>query len=304
FLTHFFCVALAPFVIYYGNAGIRALGRRSTKAYEQQIKVLREEIDERVDQLKKKTAYDSPGSPGSPLASPLAGRGVSQPANGLAAMRNAQAASMGMAAPVPQPVFGQPVASGVVRTSQANMSAVRSESEPRPWLDKLVEGLVGETGPQEKYALICRHCFAHNGLVLPDEVNVIQYTCPKCGKFNPSRRALQEEEEGRGRRLSNGAGEFYSDDDGEPMVEEQVDYEYLEDDEMSPVRKSRHARKPRPESKSPVGVQLASDEDVEADDEKPSDEQQPKDDLPPEPETPTKPKKHTKRKGQAHAKGK
>ncbi|KAJ1927770.1 hypothetical protein EC988_010211, partial [Linderina pennispora] len=175
------------------------VGRRAVSGYEKQIKKLRQEINERVDELKKKTAYDStktlvdryssaargqpearrrtePAAPaGSPQASPLAGRGKSQPANGLMAMRNAQAASMGGSAmaTVPLPVF-QPVESGVVRTQAAQPP--RAGSEPRPWLDKLVEGLVGDTGPQDKYALICRYCFAHNGLVLPDEVDVIQYS--------------------------------------------------------------------------------------------------------------------------------
>ncbi|KAJ2812104.1 hypothetical protein GGI24_006725, partial [Coemansia furcata] len=56
----------------------------------------------------------------------------------------------------------------------------------------LVDQLVGDSsGVDEKYALICRHCYAHNGLVLFEEINDIQYTCPKCGKFNPSNRAIR-----------------------------------------------------------------------------------------------------------------
>ncbi|KAJ2896981.1 hypothetical protein IWW38_001858, partial [Coemansia aciculifera] len=56
----------------------------------------------------------------------------------------------------------------------------------------LVNQLVGDSsGVDEKYALICRHCYAHNGLVFVDEINDIQYNCPKCGKFNPSNRALR-----------------------------------------------------------------------------------------------------------------
>ncbi|ORX72487.1 hypothetical protein DL89DRAFT_113669 [Linderina pennispora] len=316
FPQHCLAVLLGPFIIYYGNYAIRMVGRRAVSGYERQIKKLRQEINERVDELKKKTAYDStktlvdryssaargqpearrrtePAAPaGSPQASPLAGRGKSQPANGLMAMRNAQAASMGgnAMATVPQPVF-QPVASGVVRTQAAQPP--RTGSEPRPWLDKLVEGLVGDMGPQDKYALICRHCFAHNGLVLPDEVDVIQYSCPKCGKFNPSRRALDEQ-----RRRSDVVDEFYSDKDGEPMEEEAVDYEYMEDDEASPVRKSRREKKPRQEAR-PAGSQSDNDKAAEADDEHPSAQQEPQNDLPPE--TPTKPEKQTmspvKRKG-------
>ncbi|KAG2226123.1 hypothetical protein INT45_011740, partial [Circinella minor] len=58
----------------------------------------------------------------------------------------------------------------------------------RQWYDKLVDALVGEEGPETKYALICRHCFMHNGLVLPQEIDYIQYTCPNCKQFNPARK--------------------------------------------------------------------------------------------------------------------
>jgi hypothetical protein len=44
----------------------------------------------------------------------------------------------------------------------------------RQWYDKLVDALVGEDGPETKYALICNHCSAHNGLVLPQEIETIR----------------------------------------------------------------------------------------------------------------------------------
>lgn len=50
------------------------------------------------------------------------------------------------------------------------MSAPRTITKERQWYDKLVDALVGEEGPETKYALICQHCFAHNGLVLPQEI--------------------------------------------------------------------------------------------------------------------------------------
>lgn len=67
------------------------------------------------------------------------------------------------------------------------MSAPRTITKERQWYDKLVDALVGEEGPETKYALICQHCFAHNGLVLPQEIAHIQYTCPHCKQFNPAR---------------------------------------------------------------------------------------------------------------------
>ncbi|KAF8944203.1 hypothetical protein BGZ47_004534 [Haplosporangium gracile] len=63
-----------------------------------------------------------------------------------------------------------------------------SLSNERHWYDKIVDVIVGEEGPDTKYALICGQCFAHNGLALPQEIEDIQYTCPKCNFFNASRR--------------------------------------------------------------------------------------------------------------------
>lgn len=41
------------------------------------------------------------------------------------------------------------------------------------WFDKVLDVLVGEVGAETKYALVCSRCFAHNGLVLPQEVESI-----------------------------------------------------------------------------------------------------------------------------------
>ncbi|KAJ7356510.1 hypothetical protein DFH08DRAFT_849256 [Mycena albidolilacea] len=66
----------------------------------------------------------------------------------------------------------------------------------RGWFDAFADVLVGpDDTPQidkekQKFALICAKCFSHNGLV-PEVVWAdAQYTCPKCGHFNPSARNL------------------------------------------------------------------------------------------------------------------
>ncbi|KAJ1923118.1 hypothetical protein IWQ60_006089 [Tieghemiomyces parasiticus] len=69
------------------------------------------------------------------------------------------------------------------RMPPASMAAGNSP-QSRAWYDKLVDKIVGDEGPETKYALVCRNCFAHNGLVLPDEIQHTQYVCPKCGYFN------------------------------------------------------------------------------------------------------------------------
>lgn len=52
-------------------------------------------------------------------------------------------------------------------------------TEPQ-WYDKIVDALVGDAGPETKYALICGHCFNHNGLVAKEEFDTIR----KCIHIN------------------------------------------------------------------------------------------------------------------------
>ncbi|CAO3653922.1 unnamed protein product [Mucor hiemalis] len=82
------------------------------------------------------------------------------------------------------------------KKTQIKVAPTNQQHEPQPqqpqqqqWYDKVVDALVGDSGPETKYALICTHCYAHNGLVLPQEVDEIQYTCPHCHQFNPSRKS-------------------------------------------------------------------------------------------------------------------
>ncbi|KAI7866014.1 hypothetical protein BDF14DRAFT_1817697 [Spinellus fusiger] len=49
----------------------------------------------------------------------------------------------------------------------------RPPSQPQ-WYDRLVDALVGEDSPESKYALICGHCYTHNGLVLVQEMETIR----------------------------------------------------------------------------------------------------------------------------------
>lgn len=57
----------------------------------------------------------------------------------------------------------------------------------RGTVDKLVDYLVGD-GPSNRYALICKHCYSHNGMALQEEFEYIAFKCPFCGTFNPSRK--------------------------------------------------------------------------------------------------------------------
>lgn len=64
---------------------------------------------------------------------------------------------------------------GAIQPRQPQMPPPQQQQpQVRHWYDKLVDALIGEEGPETKYALICRHCFAHNGLVLPQEIEHIR----------------------------------------------------------------------------------------------------------------------------------
>lgn len=53
----------------------------------------------------------------------------------------------------------------------------------RHWYDKIVDVIVGDEGPESKYALICSKCYVHNGLVLPQEIDDIRKTFIRYSSF-------------------------------------------------------------------------------------------------------------------------
>jgi hypothetical protein len=68
-------------------------------------------------------------------------------------------------------------------------SPVLSQQEPhsKTFLDRLLDLLVGEdeNSADHRYALICRHCKAHNGLAPPGErPGDVGYLCGRCGGWN------------------------------------------------------------------------------------------------------------------------
>ncbi|EJU02509.1 hypothetical protein DACRYDRAFT_116185 [Dacryopinax primogenitus] len=160
------------------------------------LKKLLGEQKAKIEEIKKKTNYDSTRSllekygetsarPVQPSAlrqrgpSPIVG---SQPSTPL---RHddppATGNPSGMVIPRPLPPYFQP-------------SPASLPPQTRKWYDTLADALLGpdeQVASREKYALICARCFTHNGLITPSEWEDVQYTCPKCGYFNPSRYSLR-----------------------------------------------------------------------------------------------------------------
>ncbi|KAG0174924.1 hypothetical protein DFQ28_003651 [Apophysomyces sp. BC1034] len=197
-------ILLIPFGIYYIRQGAAWYYTRKQKNEEVGLVALRAQQKLKVEELKKKTSYYTTKSllERYDLAKKKDGEGNTDQ------LRQRKPASMpGTARQMPphhapgQPQLVQPPNSSIVTspTASAPISSIpRSINQParsamppqRQWYDKLVDALVGEDGPETKYALICSHCFAHNGLVLPQEIERIQYTCPVCKKFNRARQSF------------------------------------------------------------------------------------------------------------------
>ncbi|KAG2073360.1 hypothetical protein BDR04DRAFT_1072694 [Suillus decipiens] len=138
----------------------------------------------KVEEIKKKTNYDStrsllekyadPGTPIRRLQPP------SQPHTPLPT--------------VPQAHLQTPVVQQ--RNLPLQLSPTPQPIQPtrKQWYDKLADAILGDEESSvsvaaSRYALICQKCFSHNGLVKESVWEDTQYVCPKCGFLNPSARS-------------------------------------------------------------------------------------------------------------------
>uniref|UniRef100_A0A1A9UK21 Endoplasmic reticulum junction formation protein lunapark n=1 Tax=Glossina austeni TaxID=7395 RepID=A0A1A9UK21_GLOAU len=54
--------------------------------------------------------------------------------------------------------------------------------------ERLVEVLIGD-GPQDRFAMICKHCHGHNGMALKEEFEYMTFRCIYCNGLNPARKS-------------------------------------------------------------------------------------------------------------------
>jgi len=57
----------------------------------------------------------------------------------------------------------------------------------RGTIDRVLEYVIGD-GPNNRYALICVNCYAHNGMALKEEFEYKAFRCAYCGFFNKARK--------------------------------------------------------------------------------------------------------------------
>jgi DNA-directed RNA polymerase subunit RPC12/RpoP len=151
---------------------------------EKTLRVVTQKQRAKVEEIKKKTNYDSTRSllekyadPGTPI-------------------RRLQ--------PLPQPRTPLPTAPQAhLQTPVVQQRNLPLQLSPTPqpiqptrkqWYDKLADAILGDEESSmsvaaSRYALICQKCFSHNGLVKESVWEDTQYVCPKCGFLNPSARS-------------------------------------------------------------------------------------------------------------------
>lgn len=108
--------------------------------------------------------------PGMPASTPFANRSMNQPTPMNPQQFNLSQMRPPPAIPARRPNLVRPV-------SSADRSIV----------EKLVDYMVGD-GPNNRYALICKFCFSHNGMAHKDEFEYLNFRCCFCNNFNPARK--------------------------------------------------------------------------------------------------------------------
>ncbi|ORX62387.1 hypothetical protein DM01DRAFT_1331814 [Hesseltinella vesiculosa] len=203
-------VLLIPVGIYYMRKGLAWFYTKKQSSEESHLATLRAQQKLKVEELKKKTSYYTTQSLLERYDAEAMARKkqqqqmIAQQQQKQQDLRQRKPGNQGMARP-PSGLPQQPQQPGMTTSpmqpngqqlqQQVTMAhhppVLPAPRGPPQWYDKLIDALVGEDGPETKYALICQYCYMHNGLILPSEVETIQYSCPHCKKFNPSRKSRQ-----------------------------------------------------------------------------------------------------------------
>lgn len=166
-------LVLYPLAVWMVRRAVVWVCRRRILATEQQVKAARLQQKQTVEELKKQTSYYQ--------------------TKGLLERFDPDfAKTRSPAKPIDsKPVEKIPPPSNPINTASAMrpmspQTIIQHVAVPT-WFDRLMDSLIGDDR-MSKYALICPRCHSHNGLVRPEEFDTIQYSCPNCKLFIPSRK--------------------------------------------------------------------------------------------------------------------
>ncbi|KAF7375067.1 Protein lunapark [Mycena sanguinolenta] len=210
-------VFVGPILILFIRRIVQIWYARKGNAEEKTLQTLLKAQRTKVEEIKKKTnfyetrellsRYDRDGGgsappsggggPGSVSSPNTPQRGSVGPGQGMSGQPNGKRAWLSIALSIgaPLPSATGAGAGGPAGAAQAIPPPPSQQPRGRSWFDALADVLVGPDDTlqiekeKQKFALICGKCFAHNGLVPEGIWGDAQYTCPKCGHFNPSARS-------------------------------------------------------------------------------------------------------------------
>ncbi|KAG2234808.1 hypothetical protein INT48_006725 [Thamnidium elegans] len=188
-------VVSLPAAIYYIRKGLVWFYERKQKKEEANLIKLRKEQKGKLEELKKMTSYYSTQSLLERYDEALTKKKQEALKQEKLQQELRQRKPVSMPMRSMQPNTQRPFPPTQQQQQQMHQQQQQQQpilppprTEPQ-WYDKIIDALVGDAGPETKYALICAHCFNHNGLVAKEEFDTIQYICPRCKQFNPSRKS-------------------------------------------------------------------------------------------------------------------
>ncbi|KAI9476232.1 MAG: hypothetical protein EXX96DRAFT_576310, partial [Benjaminiella poitrasii] len=171
-------VILIPIGIYHVRKLLVWWYEQRQKKEEVKLAKLRKEQKDKLEDLKKKTGFYKTKSLLEKYDEDLAKKKREFEMQQQQQQQQRKPVSMPMRPNKPMPQqqqqpFNRPMMMPQQQQQQQPILPPQIRNEPK-WYDKLVDALVGDAGPETKYALICTHCFSHNGLVFKDEFDTIR----------------------------------------------------------------------------------------------------------------------------------
>ncbi|KAJ3569166.1 hypothetical protein NP233_g5230 [Leucocoprinus birnbaumii] len=184
-------VFIGPIIILFIRRIFQVWYTRKGDAEEKTLKSLMKERRAKVDEIKKKTNFDS-------MVKLFQEYG--EPPAGATPLRNRLVNNQFPVTPQRQGATPGNPQSPVPPTLQAQLTPIPSPYPMAPprkqWYDKVADALLGDDdhdigSPSSRYALICDRCFTHNGLVKESMWEDAQFICrnPRCNHFNRSARS-------------------------------------------------------------------------------------------------------------------
>ncbi|KAK9461205.1 uncharacterized protein V1516DRAFT_691187 [Lipomyces oligophaga] len=124
------------------------------------------------------------------------------------------------------------------------------------WYDRFIDLVLGEDelSARNRYALICRSCFAHNGLAPPgSEPDEVKYICPRCGAVNPNTNLNSHS---KSDERTDNPQEVGTIEDEEVQSGDENDVSFVLEPESSKKRLARRAKG------KPIGTDSSMDEGI------------------------------------------